>query len=77
MFRFRCQCFGFLFGLLLSMGVSAASTWLPVNPDLGLIAQEGARIAAPLTQTASIPSPLPLILIASGLLALVFVAHRR
>lgn len=75
-FRFRCQCLGLFFGLLLSMGVSAATGWLVLDEktparSVPLTTQVEAGFAQ-----AEAPSPLPLILMASGLLGLGLVAGK-
>ena len=75
MFRFRCQCLGLIFGLMLSMGVSAATGWLVVEQ----MPVQSVPLATPLEAgfgQAEAPSPLPLILMASGLLGLVLLVGR-
>lgn len=75
MIRFRCQCLGFIFGLLLSMGVSAATGWLVVEE----MPARSVPLSAPVAGFAdgeAVPSPLPLILMASGLLGLVLVVGK-
>lgn len=75
MFRFRCQCLGFIFGLLLSMGVSAATGWLVVEEMPARSVPLSAPVAG-FVDGDAVPSPLPLILMASGLLGLVLVVGR-
>ncbi|MAT65443.1 MAG: hypothetical protein CMN57_07335 [Gammaproteobacteria bacterium] len=75
MLRFRCQCLGFLFGLMLSMGVSAATGWLVVE-EMPARSVPLSTPAASFADAEAVPSPLPLILMASGLLGLVLVVGK-
>lgn len=75
MFRFRCQCLGFIFGLMLSMGVSAATGWLVVE-EMPARSVPLSAPAAGFADDEAVPSPLPLILMASGLLGLVLVVGK-
>ena len=73
--RLRCQCLGLMFGLMLSMGVSAATGWLVLEQAPARSVPLAAPVEAGFSQ-AEVPAPLPLILMASGLLGLVLVVGR-
>ncbi len=79
MMKNSCRCIGLALGLLVSVGVSAASLWLPgidamlpTVPNAGLLGGAEAAAAAE-----ALPVPVPLLLMSGLLFGLVAVLRAR
>ncbi len=77
MMRNSCRCIGLALGLLVSVGVPAASLWLPgIEGMLPTVPSPGLLVEAEAAAEA-LPVPIPVLLMSGLLLGLVAVLRAR